>query len=290
MRVTARRLTSPSVVRALLREHGVNVKKRFGQNFLIDQNILEKIVAAAELRVEDTVLEIGPGVGALTEALAQKAGAVVAVEIDDQLLPLLRQVLAPYENVRLIHGDALRIDWSEALGPVTSLKIVANLPYYITSPLIMGFLESTLPIQLMVLMVQAEVAERLAAVPGSKAYGALTVAVQYRAEVRRIAKVPRTVFYPQPNVDSAVVALRIRPYTVQAADEEVFSTLVRSAFAQRRKTLRKALMPLAGEMDFDVEELLQSAGIDPSLRGESLAVDSYVALANAIVEVKSRNR
>lgn len=282
--MAALRLSSPSAVRAVLQAHGVQVKKRYGQNFLIDHNILQKIVRAADLGPDDTVIEVGPGIGALTQALAPHAGRVIAVEIDDQLIPVLHDVLSGYTNVRVVPGDALRIDLQELAADAARVKVVANLPYYITSPLIMRFLESSLPLQRMVVMVQAEVADRLSASPGSKVYGSLSIAVQYRAEVSRVTRVPRTVFYPQPNVDSAVVALSIRQYPVQAKDDRLFEAVVRAAFSQRRKTLRRALAPLAGEHGVDVEVLFGKAKIDPTLRGESLPIEHFIALADSLAD------
>lgn len=282
MAVSGRRLSSPSTVRSLLETYGVHVKKRYGQNFLIDGNILNRIVEAAELGPDDTVIEVGPGVGVLTEAMAHRAGQVIAVEIDQQLIPLLQDVLADYENVQVVEGDALRINLDELARGAARVKVVANLPYYITSPLIMRFLEASWSLERMVVMVQAEVADRLSASPGSKDYGSLSIAVQYRADVTRVIKVPRTVFYPQPNVDSAVVALELRPYPIQARDDSLFEAVVRASFAQRRKTLRRALAPLAGAHGVDVEIMFQKAGVDPGLRGESLTIEQFVALADAL--------
>lgn len=278
-------LTAPGTVRQLLNAHGIRIKKRLGQNFLVDRNILQKIVAAAELEADDTVLEVGPGLGALTQALAERAGRVVAVEIDEQLIPVLRKTLAAYPNVTIVHADALRLDLGSLVPGAAKVKVVANLPYYITSPLLMHFLEADLPLERLVVMVQAEVAERLQAAPGSKAYGALTVAVQYRAEVTRVAKVPRTVFLPQPGVDSAILCLRLRPYPVRPKDEGLFFAVVRAAFAQRRKTLRNALAPLAGERGVAVEEVLGKANVDPAVRGETLSIEAFIAVADALAEV-----
>lgn len=278
-------LTAPGTVRQLLNAHGIRIKKRLGQNFLVDRNILQKIVAAAELEADDTVLEVGPGLGALTQALAERAGRVVAVEIDEQLIPVLHKTLAAYPNVTIVHADALRLDLGSLVPGAAKVKVVANLPYYITSPLLMHFLEADLPLERLVVMVQAEVAERLQAAPGSKAYGALTVAVQYRGEVTRVAKVPRTVFLPQPGVDSAILCLRLRPYPVRPKDEGLFFAVVRAAFAQRRKTLRNALAPLAGERGVAVEEVLGKANVDPAVRGETLSIEAFIAVADALAEV-----
>lgn len=279
------RLTAPSRVRAILDAHGVRIKKRFGQNFLIDQNILDKIVAASEVGPMDTVLEVGPGIGALTQALAEKAGRVVAIEIDDQLIPVLHDVFQGTSNVQIVHADALQVDLDSLCHGANEVKVVANLPYYITSPLIMRFLESSLPLERMVVMVQAEVAERLVAQPGSKAYGSLSIAVQYRAAVDRVARAPRTVFLPQPNVDSTVVRLQLRPFPKQAKDGVIFTSVVRAAFGQRRKTLRKALESLAGEHRIDVETLLREAEIDSGARGEALSIEQFVSIADVMTNM-----
>lgn len=281
-RLQAYRLAAPSDVRKLLTERGIQIKKRLGQNFLIDRNVVDKIVAAAEILPEDVVLEIGPGVGGLTQALAQSGAHVVALEIDRELVALLEELFSATPNVTIVASDALTADLHSHVPPGGSLKVVANLPYYITSPLIMRLLEEGLPVRLAVLMVQSEVADRLVAAPGTKAYGALTVAVQYRAEVERVIKAPRTVFLPQPNVDSTVVKLRPRPYPRPAADEALLFAVVKASFAQRRKTLRNALQALAAEYGIDSTALLERAGIPPGTRGESLAVDDFITIAETI--------
>lgn len=280
-----RRLTAPSRIRQLIGKHGLRIKKSLGQNFLVDQNILDKIVAASEVHPNDTVIEIGPGLGALTEALAERVRRVIAIEIDDQLIPVLRSLFAEHPNVEIVHGDALRVDLATLLAGERVVKVIANLPYYITSPLIMHFLESDLPIERMVIMMQAEVADRIAARPGSKEYGSLSVAVQYRAHVERVTKAPRTVFFPQPKVDSAVLCLRMRPFVPQARDQSLFKAVVRAAFGQRRKTLRRALASLVKDYGAAIDEVLQRAGIDPTARGEDLPVESFVHIADALHSV-----
>lgn len=279
------RLTAPSYVRSLLDAYGIRIKKRLGQNFLIDQNILNKIVEAADVAREDTVIEIGPGIGALTQALGARGARVIAIEIDDDLIPVLTEVFHDVPNVKIVHADALKIDLAALVPEIGEIKVVANLPYYITSPLIMRFLESPLPLERMVVMVQAEVAQRLAAEPGSKAYGSLSIAVQYRAEVTRITRAPRTVFLPQPNVDSAVVSLRLRAHPVQAKDDALFNAVVRAAFEQRRKMLRGALQSFAGERGLAIEEVLRQADVDPHVRGESLSIEHFVAISDVITNM-----
>lgn len=267
-------------------------KKRLGQNFLTDRRILEAIVEAAELKPEDRVLEIGPGQGVLTRELARQAGQVVAVELDRDLQPLLDPLLAEFPNLQLVWGDFLKVSW-ETLGlPETGTKVVANIPYYITTPILLKLLHeeelSTKPfselsgrVSDILLMVQAEVADRLCAAPGNKDYGSITVLVQYAATVSTVVKVPRSAFKPAPNVESKVI--RIRPRTepaVQVDNPRVFFRLVRGAFNQRRKTLMNAL-----SMAFDKERLRQaeaSTGISLKRRGETLSLDEFATLANAL--------
>lgn len=283
---------SPGLVRDLLGRYNFRIKKGFGQNFLIDDNIIKKIVQAAELKSTDTVVEIGPGLGSLTRRLSERAGRVIAVEIDRTLLPILEETLNEHENVTLIEADALKIDLNrlvgEYSGPIERYKIVANLPYYITSPLIMHFLENNFNVSKIVVMVQVEVARRLAAKPGSKEYGALTIAVNYYASVETAFRVPPTVFIPKPEVGSAVVCLDVRdgpPVNVLNRDD--FFALVRAAFQQRRKTLLNALSGV--EKQFTREAwlgMLNEAGIDHSRRGETLDLREFALLANIYTRCK----
>lgn len=263
----------------------MQLKRRWGQNFLVDANILGHIVDAASLGADDVVLEIGPGIGSLTQALAGRAGRVIAIEIDRELVQVLRELFSETPHVQIVEGDALKTDFSALVPAGTPIKVVANLPYYITSPLIFHLLEQEVPLEVAVLMVQAEVADRLAAAPGSKIYGSLSVAVQYQAAVDTVIRAPRTVFMPQPQVDSKVVRLRPRPFTPAAKDEALFFSVVRGAFAQRRKTLRRALQPLARTHGIDSGELLQRAGIDGTLRGETLSVEAFVILADVLYDM-----
>lgn len=287
--------TSPAVVRSIMQRFGISCRKSLGQNFLIDANIVNKITAAAGLTESDLVVEIGPGLGALTSRIARNAGKVLAVEVDGGLLPALAEVLEGVENVEVVQGDALKINFDTMVGEKTGgkfgrgvekYKLMANLPYYITSPLLLHLLLSRFNISLIVVMVQKEVAARLAASPGTKAYGALSLAVQYFTEPKMLFHVPRTVFLPQPDVDSVVVRLAVRPEPAVAVhNEEVFFKIIRAAFGQRRKTL---LNSLAGSnLDADREtclRVLRNADINPGRRGETLSLKEFAVLADRFVE------
>lgn len=282
-------IATPSRTRQLIAKHGFVLKKSLGQNFLIDRNILLNIVEAAELEAADGVLEIGPGIGALTEQLARRAGSVVAIELDGRLLPILEESLAGYPNVSIVHGDVLKVDlvklFQDRFRDAERVKVVANLPYYVTTPIIMKLLEERLPISSIVVMIQKEVAERLSAGPGTKDYGSLSIAVQYYSEAETVAFVPRTAFLPQPNVDSAVVRLRLREYPpVKVEDERWFFEVVHAAFAQRRKTLANNLLGrfLPKDRRAELEAILASCGIDPGRRGETLSLEEFARLSDAL--------
>jgi 16S rRNA (adenine1518-N6/adenine1519-N6)-dimethyltransferase len=277
------KLTRPSVVAGLLERHGVHPRKRFGQNFLIDENILGKIIAAAELGPTDRVLEVGPGLGTLTAALATEAGEVVAVEIDRDLFVILQETVGGLPNVRLIQGDILDLPleavWPDPQAPY---KLVANLPYYITTPVLFKLLLAERPWTRMVFMIQREVAERFVAAPGTKAYGALSVLVRYAAEAELVTRVPHTAFYPAPEVGSAVVALAPRPSQLPAGvTRKFFFSVVRAGFAQRRKTLSNSLAG-AGFAGGAVTEALAAAAIDGRRRGETLTLEEYLALTRCL--------
>ena len=281
-------LTSPRFLKDLLTRHGFSFSKSLGQNFLIDENILNKIVSGAEISKEDNVLEIGPGAGTLTYALARQAAKVVAVEIDSALLPVLKETLDGLDNVQVIHGDILKMDLNDLIQSSFDnkpFKVVANLPYYITTPIIMRFLEEELPYSSITVMIQKEVAERMAAKPGNKDYGALSVAVQFYTLPKIIGKVPSSVFMPPPKVDSIVINLKKRSSpAVDVADTARFFQVVKAVFAQRRKTLLNTLNA-ANIARLDKEELsklLRSLNIDPQRRGETLTLEELAAISNNI--------
>lgn len=281
-----RDIATKSNTKEIIEKHGFTFKKSFGQNFLTDTNILNKIVNAADLNDEVGVIEIGPGIGALTEFIARKAKKVVAYEIDPRLIPILAETLAPYDNVKVIHQDILKADVAsmieEEFKDVKHIAVVANLPYYITTPILMGLIEKKLPIDWYVTMMQKEVAERLSANPGSKDYNALSIAVQYYTEAKIALNVPKTVFIPAPNVDSSVVKLTKREQPAVAVEnEDFFLEIVHAAFKQRRKTIQNNLNQHFNDLvKEDVTKLLEEAGIVPSRRGETLTIEEFGHLSN----------
>ncbi|MDD4320444.1 MAG: 16S rRNA (adenine(1518)-N(6)/adenine(1519)-N(6))-dimethyltransferase RsmA [Acidaminococcaceae bacterium] len=271
-------IANKEVTLHIMRSFKLRTKKKLGQNFLVDEEIVNNIAEAAELTPEDTVLEVGPGIGTLTQALAETGAKVVAVEIDRGLLPILDKTLHGYENVEIINQDILQLDIKQALGE-KSFKVVANLPYYITTPIIFSLLEQKLPIERLVVMVQKEVAERMTAVPGGKTYGALSVAMQYYTEPTLVFTVPANAFIPSPNVESAVVVCKTRTKPPVDVDEEVFFSVVKAAFSVRRKMLTNALknIGISGEA---VTAWLERANIDGKRRGETLSQEEFGRLAN----------
>lgn len=285
-------LASPVKVKQLLRQHKFKTSKALGQNFLVDGNIIAKIIQASGLTKEDLAVEIGPGIGVLTSALAKQASHVLAVELDRQLAPILQQTLAPYPNAEVIFADALTINFDQLVAEKTAGKfgshkgyhLVANLPYYITTPLLMHMLESKFNFDTLTLMMQREVALRLVAQPGTKEYGALSVAVQYYAAPEIAFRVPATVFHPRPAVESAVVRLSVRSQPpIAVTDEQVFFKVVGAAFGQRRKTLLNALT--GGKIFFDKAkgaQTLSRLAIDPKRRGETLSIEEFATIANAL--------
>lgn len=279
------KLTSPSVIRELLRERGISPKRGLGQHFLCDHNILEKVVAAAELSSDDFVIEPGAGLGTLTLALAARAGRVIAVELDPRLIPVLRANVAGCSNVEVLHADFLRLDLEGLVRASGSAegKVVGNLPYGVTSPILERLIAERGVLGSAVLMVQDELAERLVAPPGPRA-NALGVQLQAVADVKLLFRVPRTVFLPPPEVDSAIIRLVFLPGPGFEADERVFSRVVRAAFNLRRKTIKQALVrsPLLRLPEEGVVQALQEAGISERRRGESLSIEEFDRLAQAI--------
>lgn len=281
-----KRLSSHSATMDLVKRHGFKFTKSLGQNFLIDDNIVDKIVAGAGIGPSDKIIEVGPGIGTLTREMASRAGALMAVEIDKNLIPILADTLGDYENVKIVNEDIIKADIRGLIdenldgGPV---KLVANLPYYITTPIIMRFLEENINVTDIVVMVQKEVAERMNAQPGGKDFGALSVAVQFYCDTEIVAKVPRHLFVPQPNVDSIVIALRVRPERKYRVDnEDLFFKVVKAAFGQRRKTLLNSIASMGNLTKDMVKEALEEAGIDPKRRGETLSLDEFANLSNVI--------
>ena len=287
------RIADYSVTRAVLERHGFTFKKSFGQNFLTDTNILQKIVDTAEIDKNVNVIEIGPGIGALTEFLAENAAEVMAFEIDDRLIPILADTLRDFDNVKVINEDILKSDLQsrikEFANPDLPIKIVANLPYYITTPILMHLIESKIPFAEFVVMMQKEVADRISAEPNTKAYGSLSIAVQYYMTAKVAFVVPRTVFVPAPNVDSAILKMTRREQPlVQVKDEDFFFRVSKISFIHRRKTLLNNLTSHFGKADetkAKLEQALEIAEIKPSIRGEALSIAEFAKLADALKEV-----
>lgn len=287
------RIADYSVTRAVLERHGFTFKKSFGQNFLTDTNILQKIVDTAEIDKNVNVIEIGPGIGALTEFLAENAAEVMAFEIDDRLIPILADTLRDFDNVKVINEDILKSDLQshikEFANPDLPIKVVANLPYYITTPILMHLIESKIPFAEFVVMMQKEVADRISAEPNTKAYGSLSIAVQYYMTAKVAFVVPRTVFVPAPNVDSAILKMTRREQPlVQVKDEDFFFRVSKISFVHRRKTLWNNLTSHFGKADetkAKLEQALEIAEIKPSIRGEALSIAEFAKLADALKEV-----
>lgn len=274
-------IAKKEVTQHIIKTFKLHLNKRLGQNFLIDQTVVDDIVAAAEIKPGDNVLEIGPGIGTLTQGLAEAQANILAVELDAHLVEVLEKTLKEYDNVRILHADILQVDITREIAAQT-FKVVANLPYYITTPIIMQILENKLPVELLVTMVQKEVAERMVASPGGKEYGALSVAVQYYTEPHIMFYVPSHAFMPAPAVDSAVIACRVRKVPpVDIASETNFFRVVKGSFAQRRKTLANSLKG-SGIPAEKVETMLKVAAVDGKRRGETLSLEEFAALANAL--------
>lgn len=288
-------LYSPATIKEIRNRHNFRLSKSLGQNFITDRNVLEQIIEGSEAGPEDLVIEIGPGIGVLTAEAAERAARVVAVEIDDKLIPILKETLGDYDNIRIINQDILKTDLKKIIeeearqGNFTGeVRIIGNLPYYITTPIIMKLLEEAVPAASITIMMQKEVADRIRSGPGTKAYGAISVGVQYYCDVRKVASVPKEVFVPQPKVDSTVLSLiPFKKKRVHAADEKVFFSCVKAAFAQRRKTLLNSLASAGGMEKETVNKILEIAGIDPQRRAETLTIEEFGRLANEVVNEKA---
>ena len=285
-------LGNPKNTIEIIQKYEFMFQKKFGQNFLIDTHVLEKIISAAGITKNDCVLEIGPGIGTMTQYLAENAGHVVAVEIDRNLIPILKETLADYDNVTVINEDILRVDikaLAEEYNGGKPIKVVANLPYYITTPIIMGLFESGVPIDNITVMVQKEVADRMKEGPGSKDYGALSLAVQYYAEPEIVANVPPNCFIPRPNVGSAVIRLtRHKEMPVEVKDPALMFKIIRASFNQRRKTLQNGLGN-APELTYTKEQIaaaIAEMGLTPTIRGEALSLAQFAQLSDILGEMK----
>ena len=284
------RIADYSVTKAVLERHGFTFKKSFGQNFLTDTNILQKIVDTAEIDDQVNVIEIGPGIGALTEFLAERAAEVMAFEIDHRLVPILADTLRDFDNVTVVNEDILKVDLAQHIqnfkNPDLPIKVVANLPYYITTPILMHLIESGIPFSEFVVMMQKEVADRISAQPNTKAYGSLSIAVQYYMTAKVAFIVPRTVFVPAPNVDSAILKMVRRPEpAVAVEDESFFFKISKASFTHRRKTLWNNLTGYFGkteELKDKLTKALDQAGLSPSVRGEALSLAEFASLADAL--------
>lgn len=289
-------LYNPTNTLEIIKKYGFGFQKRFGQNFLIDGNVVEKIVREAGITKDDFVLEIGPGIGTMTQILCENAREVAAVEIDKNLIPILAETLAPYDNVTVINEDILKVDvrkLAEEKNGGHPIKVVANLPYYITTPIIMGLFESHVPLESITIMVQKEVAQRMQVGPGTKDYGALSLAVQFYADAQIVLKVPASCFMPRPNVDSAVIKLvRHEDAPAKVKDEQFMFRVIRAAFNQRRKTLANSLAN-SSELNGsghactreDVTTALEAMGLPVGIRGEALTLAQFGELADRLVEM-----
>lgn len=280
------KLYAPSTIREIRDKFGFRFSKSLGQNFLTDKNVIDRIIEGSDIGPEDLVIEIGPGIGVITREAAQAAKKVIAVEIDSDLIPILEYTLGDLDNVEILNRDILKTDLKKLIREQAfsgKVRIIGNLPYYITTPIIMKILEEDTGAASVTVMMQKEVADRLKAGPGSKDYGAISLMVQYYAEAREVVKVPRTVFVPQPKVDSTVLRLDIRSEKpVKVKDEEHLFKVIKAGFGQRRKTLLNALSVLGDVTKDDIREALEKAGIDPVRRGETLSLEEFARLSDAL--------
>ncbi len=285
------KLYSQTTIREMKQKYNFHFSKSLGQNFLTDKNIIDKIVEGSMIGKQDLVIEIGPGMGVLTAAAAAVAGKVVSIEIDQKLIPILQETLQEFDNIEIIHGDVLKTNLQEIVEQnkeinglkTENVRIIGNLPYYITTPIIMKILEDRVSADSITIMMQKEVAERIKAMPGSKVYGALSVAVQYYCTVAHVANAPKEIFMPQPKVDSNVIRLDVRKEKpVLLKSEEAFFSVVKAGFGQRRKTLLNSLTGIHGLTKEEVAQVMLTAGIDPIRRAETLSLQEFAALANTI--------
>ncbi len=288
------RLSSHKATKEVVQKHNFKFSKSLGQNFLIDTNVIDRILEGARVQEGDYVIEVGPGIGTLTKEMGKTAEKVVAIEIDKTLIPILEETLSDFPNIEVVNQDILKVDVQELVkeklngGPV---KLIANLPYYITTPIVMKFLEEDIPVTDIVVMVQKEVADRMNAQPNSKDYGALSVAVQYYCDTEIVAKAPRHMFMPQPNVDSTVIGLHVREEKKYNVDnEEVFFKTVKASFGQRRKTLLNSLGGLGFLNKDEIRTALQEANIDEKRRGETLSIEEFASLSNAVNKIYNENK
>ena len=288
------RLSSHKATKEVVQKHNFKFSKSLGQNFLIDTNVIDRILEGARVQEGDYVIDVGPGIGTLTKEMGRTAEKVVAIEIDKTLIPILEETLSDFPNIEVVNQDILKVDVQELVkeklngGPV---KLIANLPYYITTPIVMKFLEEDIPVTDIVVMVQKEVADRMNAQPNSKDYGALSVAVQYYCDTEIVAKAPRHMFMPQPNVDSTVIGLHVREEKKYNVDnEEVFFKTVKASFGQRRKTLLNSLGGLGFLNKDEIRTALQEANIDEKRRGETLSIEEFASLSNAVNKIYNENK
>ena len=288
------RLSSHQATKEVVQKHNFKFSKSLGQNFLIDTNVIDRILEGARVKEGDYVIEVGPGIGTLTKEMGRSAEKVVAIEIDKTLIPILEETLVDFPNIEVINQDILKVNVQELVkeklngGPV---KLVANLPYYITTPIVMKFLEEDIPVTDIVVMVQKEVADRMNAKPNTKDYGALSVAVQYYCDTEIVAKAPRHMFMPQPNVDSTVIGLHVREEQIYHVDnEDIFFKTVKASFGQRRKTLLNSLGGLGFLSKDQIKEALKEANIDEKRRGETLSIEEFASLSNAVNRIRNENK
>ncbi|MBE6035895.1 MAG: 16S rRNA (adenine(1518)-N(6)/adenine(1519)-N(6))-dimethyltransferase RsmA [Clostridiales bacterium] len=288
------KLYAPSTIKQIKEEYGFRLSKSLGQNFLTDKNIIDKIIEESFINENDLVIEIGPGIGVLTSEAAAQAGKIIAVEIDKNLIPILQNTLGEYDNVEILNKDILKTDLNEVIEqnseingqPVKAVRIIGNLPYYITTPIIMKILEDGVKADSITIMMQKEVADRIKAEAGKKAYGALSVAVQYYCTVHHVANVPKEVFMPQPKVDSTVIRLDIRKEKpVDLKDEKIFFQCVKAGFGQRRKTMLNSLTGVCGLSKEQVGRVMESIGIDSGRRAETMSIVEFAKLANSVYDL-----